>query len=388
MEVIDIRTFMLVLGIGNICFAGLLAGYARSGPVPPAVRTWQWARLVQGAAHLLSWLRPDWPVVWLAVAANCTLIAGIMLEAAAFSMFFKVRHWQRILVPATVLGLVVLNGARFAGVPPSWLGIIVSLIFATVSASMAWSVLRAQDPNRALHRIIGISNLVFCCAMLLRAAYGLVDSAMTPFTPAAAQSFTFLSGYVVMMINGFGFLLLCKAADDRKMERLAKVDSLTGVPNRRAFFELATAARGLASRQRHAISLMMLDIDFFKELNDRHGHAAGDAALCVFAEAVQKELREPDVFGRLGGEEFGVVLPGTDLAGAMQAAERVRLAVRSARLPSCDPETRLTVSIGVVLLDRDEDVAAALARADRGMYAAKSEGRDRVVVGGAVKAAA
>jgi diguanylate cyclase (GGDEF)-like protein len=388
MEVIDIRTFMLVLGIGNICFAGLLAGYARSGPVPTAVRTWQWARLVQGLAHLLNWLRPDLPVVWLAVAANCALIAGIMLEAAAFSMFFKVRHWQRILWPAAVLALVMLNGARFADVPPAWLGIIVSLTFATVSASMAWSVLRAQDPNRALHRIIGISNLIFSLAMLLRAAFGVMDSTMTPFTPAAAQGFTFLCGYVVMMINGFGFLLLCKAADDRKMERLAKVDSLTGVANRRAFFELTAAARGLASRQRHPISLMMLDIDFFKELNDRYGHAVGDAALCVFAEAVQNELREPDVLGRLGGEEFGVLLPGTDLGGALQAAERVRLAVRTARLPACAADTSLTVSIGVVVLEGDEDITAALARADRGMYAAKSEGRDRVVVGSALKAAA
>ena len=106
---IDIKTFMLVLGVGNIAFAMLIAGYARSGPVNPAMQMWQWAKLVQGCAHLLGWLRPDWPSPWLAIAANSTLVLGIAMEAAAYCVFFGYARWQRFLVPACGLALILPN---------------------------------------------------------------------------------------------------------------------------------------------------------------------------------------------------------------------------------------------------------------------------------------
>ena len=138
------------------------------------------------------------------------------------------------------------------------------------------------------------------------------------------QSVTYLAGYLLMIVNGFGFLLLCKEKDDQKMALLATIDSLTGLVNRRAFFERTDSARLLATRLRSPIALMMIDIDHFKRLNDRFGHATGDEALCVFAATAQQALRDHDIMGRLGGEEFALVLPGTDLEGALQAAERLR----------------------------------------------------------------
>lgn len=186
---------------------------------------------------------------------------------------------------------------------------------------------------------------------------------------------------MILIVNGFGFVLLCKEKDDAEMTRLATIDSLTGMANRRAFFERTDSARMLAARQGHPISLMMLDLDHFKRINDHYGHAAGDAALRVFADAAQQALREPDIMGRLGGEEFAIALPGTDLAGAVQAGERLRLAVRAAELPLCGPEYVITVSIGVVAIDPEEHINAALARADHALYVAKSAGRDRIEVG-------
>lgn len=378
---IDIKTFMLVLAIGNIAFAMLLAGFARSSTVTPGMRLWQWAKLVQGFAHLLGWLRPDWPLMWLAMAANSTLIAGVMLEAAAYCAFMNFRRWRQILIPACLLALVVYNVARLSEAAPATLGVIMSLIIGLLSGTMALVLLNPKSQPSVLQRIIGANNLVFCCAMVLRACSGVWGGELTVFSTGAVQTFTYVTGYALMIVNGFGFLLLCKEADDRKMAQFATVDSLTGVVNRRAFFELSASARMLASRQRHPLSLMMLDLDHFKSLNDRFGHAAGDAALCVFAAAAQGALREPDILARLGGEEFAVTLPGTDLAGAIQAAERVRRAVSEALLPASCGDFALRVSIGVVLVDPDEDINAALARADRALYAAKSAGRDRVMVG-------
>ena len=383
---IDIKTFMLVLGIGNIAFAILIACYARSSPANPALQLWQWAKLVQGCAHLLGWLRPDWPTVWLGVAANSTLIVGVMLEAAAYCSFLKFRNWRRALYSATVLALVLYNAARLGGASPVALAVVMSLIIGLLSGTMALVLLNPRNGGSLLQRIIGVNNLLFCMAMALRAWGGISGGGLTLFAPGAVQSFTYLTGYALMIVNGFGFLLLCKEADDRKMALLATVDSLTGLVNRRAFFERSAGARMLASRQRHPIALMMLDLDHFKALNDRFGHGAGDRALSLFAAAAQGTLREPDILARLGGEEFAVTLPFTDLAGAIMAAERIRGAAKTVAMPEYGDDFKLTVSVGVVLVERDEDITTALARADRALYAAKSAGRDRVIVGDPLRA--
>jgi len=372
---------MLVLAISNICFAMLIAGYARSGPVNPAMRMWQWAKLVQGAAHLLAWLRPDWPQTWLGVAADSTLILGVVLEAAAYCTFFALRRWKRALYPTLVLALAAYCAACWSGVSLPAMAVLMSLFVALLSGAMSLVLLWPGNGSSVLQRIIGMNNFVFFVAVSLRAWTGIADGELTVFSNGAVQAFTYMTGYAILIVNGFGFLLLCKEKDDSQMALLATIDSLTGLVNRRAFFERTDSARMLASRQRHPIALMMLDLDHFKRINDRYGHAAGDEALRVFAGAAQQALREPDIMGRLGGEEFAVVLPGTDLAGAVQAAERLRLAVSASLLPLCDVDYTMSVSIGVVAIDPDEHINAALARADHALYVAKSAGRNRVEVG-------
>jgi diguanylate cyclase (GGDEF)-like protein len=379
--VIDIRTFMLVLAVGNFGFAVLMAVYARTGAVNPALRVWQWAKLVQGCAHLLGWMRPDLPQLWIGAGANIALILGAALELGAYCIFFRFRRWKCVLYPATALALLIFYGARSGGASASNLTALMSALIALFTGAMAAVLLRPRAAGSLLQRIIGINDGVFFIAMSLHAYTGVAQGGLALFAPHAVQSFTFLTGYLLMIVNGFGFLLLCKEKDDEQMERLATIDSLTGLVNRRAFFERTASARLLAARQRQPLSLMMLDIDHFKGLNDRFGHATGDEALCVFAATAQLELREHDIMGRLGGEEFALVLPGTDLDGALQAAERLRLAVAEALLPISGNTYTLTVSIGVVLVDANEHIKAALARADHALYAAKSGGRNRVEVG-------
>jgi GGDEF domain-containing protein len=362
--VIDIQTFMLVLAVGNIAFATLIAGYARSGPDNPAMRMWQWAKLVQGCGHLLGWLHPDWPLQVLAIGVNSLLIAGIAMEAAAYCIFFGAARWQRLLVPATLLAMVTYGAAHYAGAPVAVRAGIISFIMAVFSGAMGLALLLSAHGSSALRRIIGVNNLLFFGAMIAR-AYLVYAQGAGAESVGTVQGFVYLTGYVLLIVNGFGFLLLCKEKDDAKMEQLAAIDSLTGLVNRRAFFERTAAARALASRQRHPVSLLMLDLDHFKSINDRYGHAVGDQALCGFAQAALGALRDPDILGRLGGEEFAVALPGTDL--------------------DCGPDYAFTVSIGVVLIDHDEHINAALARADRALYVAKSAGRDRVAVGDPIR---
>ena len=379
--VIDIRTFMLVLAIGNISFALLVAGYAR-GPTPhAAMPLWAWAKLVQGGAHLLGFLRPDWPWVGLAVAANTALIAGAALELAAYCVFLGIPRWKTKLLPATAVALLLMHGARLAQLAPFQLMAVMSSIICLASLAMAWLLLRPGQDKSLLQRLIGWNDVVFCAAMGARAVLAVTDRHQHVFASGTLQTMTLFAGYLLMIVNGFGFLLLCKEKDDARMVQLATVDNLTGLINRHAFFDRTESARALAARQHSPISLMMIDIDHFKRINDCFGHAAGDEALCVFARTTEAVLRDQDIMGRLGGEEFALVLPDTDLEGAILAAERLRLTVAGTTLQTTAAPYAMTISVGVVVIDPNEHINAALARADHALYAAKTGGRNRVSVG-------
>jgi diguanylate cyclase (GGDEF)-like protein len=161
--------------------------------------------------------------------------------------------------------------------------------------------------------------------------------------------------------------------------QLATTDGLTGISNRRAFLERAQQEMLRSRRFGRPLALLMLDIDHFKRINDRHGHAVGDAALRSLAATVRGQLRQVDLFGRLGGEEFVVLLPETSAAAALEVAERIRAAVSRARVPTAAGDLQFTVSIGVVGLDAgDADFDALLSRSDQALYRAKERGRDRV----------
>jgi diguanylate cyclase (GGDEF)-like protein len=156
----------------------------------------------------------------------------------------------------------------------------------------------------------------------------------------------------------------------------AATDGLTGLPNRRSLDQLLNAQLAMAQREGRPFSVLMLDLDHFKAVNDTHGHAVGDAVLRGFAQRIQAQLRRSDVCARYGGEEFCVVLPGTADALALDAGERLRRAVAGAPLA---PKVPVTVSVGVATWRAGDDAAALLARADEALYTAKRTGRDRVV---------
>ena len=155
----------------------------------------------------------------------------------------------------------------------------------------------------------------------------------------------------------------------RQVRRLARTDSLTGVPNRRAWDEELPRELARAARSRQPVCVALLDLDHFKQYNDRHGHQAGDRFLKEAAAAWQAMVRRTDLVARYGGEEFAILLPDCHLDSALEIAERLRTA---------QPEG--TCSLGVAQWDGREDVTSLVARADRALYAAKEAGRDRIHV--------
>ena len=165
-----------------------------------------------------------------------------------------------------------------------------------------------------------------------------------------------------------------------ELVRLAATDSLTGLPNRRFFLEVANREVERVRRFEVPLSVVMIDIDHFKSINDTYGHAAGDEALRQVAALLSPCLRAVDVIARLGGEEFALLLPGTNEAGAEILSEKLRKALASTSVQAGPETVRITASFGaadVHLTDRDID--ASLERADAALYSAKHAGRDRVV---------
>lgn len=163
------------------------------------------------------------------------------------------------------------------------------------------------------------------------------------------------------------------------LRRMATTDLLTGLPNRADFFDHATDELRRTVRFDRPPVLLMMDLDRFKRINDQYGHGAGDEALRAFAGVLRKVMREVDMLGRVGGEEFAAMLPETDLEGGLLAAERLRAAVEAIEvsLPGSELLT-FTVSIGVARPKPDEPLDRLMARADAALYAAKANGRNRV----------
>jgi diguanylate cyclase (GGDEF)-like protein len=155
-------------------------------------------------------------------------------------------------------------------------------------------------------------------------------------------------------------------------------DPLTGAYNRRHFDERLAAEFSGARRHGMALSLLVIDVDHFKSINDEHGHLAGDAVLRAVAGALQEGLRMEDILARYGGEEFVVIARGTDLSGATQLAERLRRRVEAIRCTWQDKLLRVTVSVGVAQLEGTSTAEQLIDAADRGVYQAKRSGRNQV----------
>ncbi len=183
-------------------------------------------------------------------------------------------------------------------------------------------------------------------------------------------------GYVVGMILDIS----AQKSLEEELLRLAGSDFLTGLANRRDFFAQTERAMAAARRTGAALALAMLDVDHFKSVNDGYGHDAGDTVLKVLADTLRQGVRASDLVGRIGGEEFAVLCPGSDLAGGAELAERLRRAVEALEIVAGGGRLRVTVSFGVAELRPSSDTSPScfLSRADHALYGAKRDGRNRV----------
>lgn len=175
--------------------------------------------------------------------------------------------------------------------------------------------------------------------------------------------------------------LAAMVMDEMELRLLASTDSLTGALNRRHFMDLAEREQRRALRYRMPLSVFLMDIDLFKNINHTHGDTAGDTVLKQLAVICNDTLRDPDLICRFGGEEFAILLPQTDIQEAFQVAERLRHAIATATIAIGEKTVRFTVSIGVASLQPDRETAqGTLSRAEEALHAARAGGCNRVML--------
>ena len=350
---VALRTQWLVLAFYALD-AGLMAGFAVLGSVPAAL---PWAFGLGGAALTLLF------------AAAVGLGLHRRLGAARFTSA------QLLSACALMLGTAAL-------VPQMGL-----LLFMTTLVAVATAAV--QMPRR---HVLGATLSVGLCAVLLVLVHGPALG-----LPLSDRWERLLSGLwfgivlaKIAVINLIGSALRQALVDSNRrlgealeqLRELSERDELTGLANRRAVMAQLEQAVARCAGGGAPLAVALLDVDHFKRVNDTHGHAAGDAVLRAFADAVTARLRSSDRVARYGGEEFLLLLPGCgEPAAAAQAAERARLVVEGHGWDAVAGGLRITVSIGVAVCQPGETAAALLQRADAALYRAKAGGRNRVCTG-------
>ena len=320
-------------------------------------------------------------------------------------------EWVSVLLAQGAVGLMgylcLLGGRAYMGRGRLWHGYGVAAIVAMVGASAYLTVVQPNFGVRFLISSWGSAAFYLLTARILArgglqgfpvrylvalsaGAHGVfllmrplvfrLGDALAPGADIvlALPQLIVLESIIASVLIGFGILMLTNEFTTSALRRLAEMDSLTSVFNRRAFLTLLDKALSQARRTESELHVLVIDLDHFKRINDTWGHKCGDDVLRHFVGLAASCLRNEDVMGRLGGEEFAIVLPSANAAGAAAVAERLRALVASQPAMTEHGPITLTVSVGVTQCVMDESSETALQRADQAMYRAKELGRNQV----------
>lgn len=320
----------------------------------------------------------DW---WSVVLANTCVIAVLAFFTEGLCEFQQrpVRRplvWGPVLATPLFIAVFMDNQA----VRP-WVGNIVLAFQAALMLRLVMSR-RQETAGRGQYFVAaGLALVLF--ALLLRLGAGILGMAdLSQITSnQATHALSMLAFTLTIILTTMGLVMMTKEHADGLNRTLALQDELTGLHNRRAIHKLLEQQMAVARRSARPLALLIVDIDHFKRINDDYGHLSGDQALRAMAAGLQRRLRTQDIAGRWGGEEFIVLLPGTDAAGARLLAEALRRSAEQAELVALDGRPiRFTISIGLHALVPDSNNARddMIAAADRALYLAKQNGRNRV----------
>jgi diguanylate cyclase (GGDEF)-like protein len=377
----DTSTMLLALALGNLTLCAVLFFFQYDQRKSAALTVWAQARQLQGAGWVLLFIHgfQVLPPALALLGGYGLLFTGLAFEAGALWQEAGAPRWRRVLLPVLAgagLAYAATYVTEAGGVRVVVGALVMGLLYGAASAALAcrWS------EATMLRRFLAVAGAVLALAVALRGVLVLaIPEAWTALAGAVTQLVSYGAFYVLMLLNGFGYLLLERERHQDELARLAVVDTMLDVSNRRGFFNALAPWMSLARRPGQPTALMVFDVDQFKRLNDAYGHPAGDAVLRVIVDTCKKQLRDSDHIGRLVGVEFAVLLPRTGAAEALVVAERVRSAIEATPIKTGRALVNMTVSVAVSVVRPDDSTVSLFKRLDDALRRAKREGRNRVV---------
>jgi diguanylate cyclase (GGDEF)-like protein len=383
---IDLRTAVLIASLMSVLMAGVLYGAHLSFPRSVGgLKAWAVASVSMMAAALGFSLRGIVPDALSIVAANVFFALGYALMWSGTRQLLGARGLPRrwvagaLLVLAALLGTWTYLAPNFGARSILMAGI--ASVFYVGQAAMVWRARRS-----AVDVVYVALMLLAFLTTLSRVLAGLMPAGAATgiFSPTGVQSVYITAFSVLSLMHAMTFFLMATRHLQRELLAMARTDPLTGALNRRALMERAEGIVEIARRKGHDIALMLCDLDRFKGINDTHGHEAGDRVLCHFSSLVKGQKRRSDLFARLGGEEFVLLLPEADQAEAIASAQRLHATLNAG---PTDGVPGYTTSIGISHLPADAlrgdepadaIIASLLRQADAALYQAKHNGRNRI----------
>jgi diguanylate cyclase (GGDEF)-like protein len=375
---LDLPTLMVMQSFALACAGAVLLVIWSQQPQAPALALWGIANVIAGGGILsmmfgVTLRQPAWPII-----GGLLMIfqAGLMWKAVR-TFASKSASLVLVLLGPAVVGLANVVPAFQGGVGAA-LSLFVGAAYFIAAATALWldrkERLVARWPLFVLTSVQAGFYLIGAGSTLSgTTSQDGVPSIMSLYGLIYFESIIFALGSSVFIFA------LVKERNEAAVKVVARTDSLTGIANRAAFLESAGRVLERCRRDSAPVAVMMFDLDRFKAVNDRYGHAVGDAVIRKFCEMVTAALRPNDVFGRFGGEEFAVVLQGSSIEAACARAERVRAAFAEDCRFIRNHQVNATVSGGVsVSMNAEHTLDALLEYSDVALYAAKAEGRNRI----------
>ncbi len=385
---LDLRTLSIVLMLVTAFLSVTMCFIWRVHRTYSGFGWWTFANLITAVGFLLLSLRGIAPDYLSIILGNSLAVGSNLLCLEGNRKFLRLGSgkWFSLGVIAVYAPLMT----HFTYADNSVIHrIAVSSLFIGIISAYNWLIFSrsVQKQTNYTYKFARVTYLCFALLMILRIAGTYAFSDISDFyAPDSVQSITYLAFTGFAILWTFQYLTLNNErmqqelqAAQVELEKLATIDFLTGFHNRRNFFEIGKSEIQRAKRFRHPLAVVMFDLDYFKRVNDTYGHAAGDLVLTEIADVCRKSLRGTDVLGRLGGEEFAVLLPHTKLSDARTVAEHLRAVIEANTAEFTSETIKITASFGVSdLTDYDEEIETVLARADALLFQAKRRGRNQV----------
>lgn len=381
---LDLRTMMVMIAV--LCFLlALLLGLASLHDRDiKGLKHWSLASLFisfgLGIAYTQQLPGNPWAIIFGAVL----LATGSALQLLGIQAF-KNQHSQWRILSATVI-LLASQSVWFVIVQPdvNMRALVNSAVFAALNFACAKSLLISiKGPERTAYWLTGSSFALLAMLHVVRISFILLNPAETfgLYNPLPINPVMFFVGSITQLFLTFGFILMVNYRMATELENQATVDSLTGAWNRRSLDQEFPRLVARSLRKQESLSVIMLDVDYFKAINDEYGHQAGDEVLRQLVIIAKAEIRNDDYLARYGGEEFCVLLTSTNQVKAKNLAERLRRSHESHPTFWCGKEIKSSISLGVACSEQvGLNQLELLKAADLTLYRAKESGRNTVVV--------